>query len=80
MTPDREPDIWLTAADIQTPEFRRCNAPGTGGRDGRFRGITRGDVAVRVDAVVCLRVVDAASALVKVEDYRCAVSRMAEPV
>lgn len=35
---------------------------------------------MRVDAVVCLRVVDAASALVKVEDYRCAVSRMTQPV
>ncbi|MYU24234.1 slipin family protein [Streptomyces sp. SID8352] len=41
-------------------------------------GITRDNVTVRVDAVVYFRVVDAASALVKVEDYRFAVSQMAQ--
>ncbi|MFJ3668890.1 slipin family protein [Streptomyces sp. NPDC090106] len=41
-------------------------------------GITRDNVTVRVDAVVYFRVVDAPSALVKVEDYRFAVSQMAQ--
>ncbi|MFB0615607.1 slipin family protein [Streptomyces sp. AGS-58] len=41
-------------------------------------GITRDNVTVRVDAVVYFRVVDAVSALVKVEDYRFAVSQMAQ--
>ena len=41
-------------------------------------GITRDNVTVRVDAVVYFRVVDASSALVKVEDYKFAVSQMAQ--
>ncbi|TXS51022.1 slipin family protein [Streptomyces sp. t39] len=41
-------------------------------------GITRDNVTVRVDAVVYFRVVDAANALVEVEDYRFAVSQMAQ--
>jgi regulator of protease activity HflC (stomatin/prohibitin superfamily) len=41
-------------------------------------GITRDNVTVRVDAVVYFRVVDAISALVKVEDYKFAVSQMAQ--
>lgn len=41
-------------------------------------GITRDNVTVRVDAVVYFRVVDAASALLKVEDYKFAVSQMAQ--
>ncbi|MGW0823069.1 slipin family protein [Streptomyces sp. NPDC002845] len=41
-------------------------------------GITRDNVTVRVDAVVYFKVVDAASALVRVEDYRFAVSQMAQ--
>ncbi|WP_018547184.1 SPFH domain-containing protein [Streptomyces sp. LaPpAH-108] len=41
-------------------------------------GITRDNVTVRVDAVVYFRVVDASSALIKVEDYRFAVSQMAQ--
>ncbi|MER6466997.1 slipin family protein [Streptomyces sp. NPDC001288] len=41
-------------------------------------GITRDNVTVRVDAVVYFRVVDAVSALVKVEDYKFAVSQMAQ--
>ncbi len=41
-------------------------------------GITRDNVTVRVDAVVYFRVIDAANALVKVEDYRFAVSQMAQ--
>ncbi|MFE7777325.1 SPFH domain-containing protein [Streptomyces sp. NPDC057445] len=41
-------------------------------------GITRDNVTVRVDAVVYFRVVDAADALVTVEDYRFAVSQMAQ--
>lgn len=41
-------------------------------------GITRDNVTVRVDAVVYFRVVDAASALITVEDYRFAVSQMAQ--
>lgn len=41
-------------------------------------GITRDNVTVRVDAVVYFRVVDAAEALVRVEDYRFAVSQMAQ--
>ncbi|MEV6834791.1 slipin family protein [Streptomyces sp. NPDC051133] len=41
-------------------------------------GITRDNVTVRVDAVVYFRVVDAESALVKVEDYKFAVSQMAQ--
>ncbi|MDN0195907.1 slipin family protein [Streptomyces sp. S.PNR 29] len=41
-------------------------------------GITRDNVTVRVDAVVYFKVVDAAEAVVKVEDYRFAVSQMAQ--
>lgn len=41
-------------------------------------GITRDNVTVRVDAVVYFKVVDAASALIKVEDYKFAVSQMAQ--
>ncbi|WP_416962172.1 slipin family protein [Streptomyces sp. Agncl-13] len=41
-------------------------------------GITRDNVTVRVDAVVYFKVVDAADAIVKVEDYRFAVSQMAQ--
>ena len=41
-------------------------------------GITRDNVTVRVDAVVYFKVVDAADALVKVEDYKFAVSQMAQ--
>ncbi|MDN0197351.1 slipin family protein [Streptomyces sp. S.PNR 29] len=41
-------------------------------------GITRDNVTVRVDAVVYFKVVDAANALVKVEDYKFAVSQMAQ--
>jgi regulator of protease activity HflC (stomatin/prohibitin superfamily) len=41
-------------------------------------GITRDNVTVRVDAVVYFRVVDAASAIIRVEDYRFAVSQMAQ--
>ncbi|WP_216590214.1 slipin family protein, partial [Streptomyces brasiliscabiei] len=41
-------------------------------------GITRDNVTVRVDAVVYFKVVDAANALVQVQDYRFAVSQMAQ--
>ncbi|MET9608606.1 slipin family protein [Streptomyces sp. NPDC006512] len=41
-------------------------------------GITRDNVTVRVDAVVYFRVVDPADAIVEVEDYRFAVSQMAQ--
>ncbi|MFF2851844.1 slipin family protein [Streptomyces sp. NPDC058001] len=41
-------------------------------------GITRDNVTVRVDAVVYFKVVDAAEAIVRVEDYRFAVSQMAQ--
>ncbi|MFB7992857.1 slipin family protein [Streptomyces sp. NPDC056002] len=41
-------------------------------------GITRDNVTVRVDAVIYFKVVDAASAIVQVEDYRFAVSQMAQ--
>ncbi|MEV7419719.1 slipin family protein [Streptomyces sp. NPDC089919] len=41
-------------------------------------GITRDNVTVRVDAVVYFKVVDPASAIVEVEDYRFAVSQMAQ--
>lgn len=41
-------------------------------------GITRDNVTVRVDAVIYFKVVDAASAIVEVEDYRFAVSQMAQ--
>ncbi|MEU2976261.1 slipin family protein [Streptomyces hirsutus] len=41
-------------------------------------GITRDNVTVRVDAVVYFKVVDASAALVNVEDYRFAVSQMAQ--
>ncbi|MEE1758591.1 slipin family protein [Streptomyces sp. SP18BB07] len=41
-------------------------------------GITRDNVTVRVDAVVYFKVVDAANAVVQVEDYRFAVSQMAQ--
>ncbi|MFJ6572854.1 slipin family protein [Streptomyces sp. NPDC091292] len=41
-------------------------------------GITRDNVTVRVDAVVYFKVVDAAEAVVRVEDYRFAVSQMAQ--
>jgi regulator of protease activity HflC (stomatin/prohibitin superfamily) len=41
-------------------------------------GITRDNVTVRVDAVVYFRVVAPADAIVRVEDYRFAVSQMAQ--
>ncbi|GGX51339.1 slipin family protein [Streptomyces fructofermentans] len=41
-------------------------------------GITRDNVTVRVDAVVYFRVVDPVNALIQVEDYRFAVSQMAQ--
>jgi regulator of protease activity HflC (stomatin/prohibitin superfamily) len=41
-------------------------------------GITRDNVTVRVDAVVYFKVVDATDAIVRVEDYRFAVSQMAQ--
>ncbi|MDQ0842069.1 slipin family protein [Streptomyces sp. V1I6] len=41
-------------------------------------GITRDNVTVRVDAVVYFRVIDAANAVIEVEDYRFAVSQMAQ--
>ncbi|MCX5295498.1 slipin family protein [Streptomyces sp. NBC_00193] len=41
-------------------------------------GITRDNVTVRVDAVVYFKVVDAANAIIEVEDYRFAVSQMAQ--
>ncbi|GAU66305.1 hypothetical protein SSP35_02_06780 [Streptomyces sp. NBRC 110611] len=41
-------------------------------------GITRDNVTVRVDAVVYFKVVDAADAIIRVEDYRFAVSQMAQ--
>lgn len=41
-------------------------------------GITRDNVTVRVDAVVYFKVVDAAAATINVEDYRFAVSQMAQ--
>ncbi|MEU5900841.1 slipin family protein [Streptomyces venezuelae] len=41
-------------------------------------GITRDNVTVRVDAVIYFKVMDAAEAVVEVEDYRFAVSQMAQ--
>ncbi|GHG66962.1 slipin family protein [Streptomyces griseocarneus] len=41
-------------------------------------GITRDNVTVRVDAVVYFKVVDPAEAVIMVEDYRFAVSQMAQ--
>jgi len=41
-------------------------------------GITRDNVTVRVDAVVYFKVVNAADAIINVEDYRFAVSQMAQ--
>ncbi|KMO96652.1 slipin family protein [Streptomyces roseus] len=41
-------------------------------------GITRDNVTVRVDAVVYFKVVDPANAVIEVEDYRFAVSQMAQ--
>ncbi|MFF4323033.1 slipin family protein [Streptomyces sp. NPDC001568] len=41
-------------------------------------GITRDNVTVRVDAVVYFKVVNAADAIIEVEDYRFAVSQMAQ--
>lgn len=41
-------------------------------------GITRDNVTVRVDAVIYFQVVDAPDALIRVEDYRFAVSQMAQ--
>ncbi|MCP3821163.1 slipin family protein [Streptomyces sp. A3M-1-3] len=41
-------------------------------------GITRDNVTVRVDAVIYFKVIDAADALIRVEDYRFAVSQMAQ--
>ncbi|MGH3325741.1 MAG: SPFH domain-containing protein, partial [Streptomyces sp.] len=41
-------------------------------------GITRDNVTVRVDAVVYFKVVQPADAIVRVEDYRFAVSQMAQ--
>ncbi|MGV9562326.1 slipin family protein [Streptomyces sp. NPDC003480] len=41
-------------------------------------GITRDNVTVRVDAVVYFKVIDPANAVIQVEDYRFAVSQMAQ--
>ncbi|MEV6550246.1 slipin family protein [Streptomyces sp. NPDC051597] len=41
-------------------------------------GITRDNVTVRVDAVIYFKVVDPADAVIQVEDYRFAVSQMAQ--
>ncbi|MEV8022719.1 slipin family protein [Streptomyces sp. NPDC086554] len=41
-------------------------------------GITRDNVTVRVDAVIYFKVIDAADAVIRVEDYRFAVSQMAQ--
>ncbi|MFE9769367.1 slipin family protein [Streptomyces sp. NPDC005808] len=41
-------------------------------------GITRDNVTVRVDAVIYFKVIDAADAVIQVEDYRFAVSQMAQ--
>ncbi|GAA2416543.1 slipin family protein [Streptomyces glaucosporus] len=41
-------------------------------------GITRDNVTVRVDAVVYFKVVDPVDAIIRVEDYRFAVSQMAQ--
>ncbi|MFJ5226028.1 slipin family protein [Streptomyces sp. NPDC088400] len=41
-------------------------------------GITRDNVTVRVDAVIYFKVVDPADAVIRVEDYRFAVSQMAQ--
>ncbi|MGW8886091.1 slipin family protein [Streptomyces sp. NPDC055749] len=41
-------------------------------------GITRDNVTVRVDAVIYFKVVDPAMAVIEVEDYRFAVSQMAQ--
>ncbi|OON82355.1 slipin family protein [Streptomyces tsukubensis] len=41
-------------------------------------GITRDNVSVRVDAVIYFKVIDASEAVVRVEDYRFAVSQMAQ--
>ncbi|MGA5447362.1 slipin family protein [Streptomyces umbrinus] len=41
-------------------------------------GITRDNVTVRVDAVIYFKVVSAADAVIQVEDYRFAVSQMAQ--
>jgi regulator of protease activity HflC (stomatin/prohibitin superfamily) len=41
-------------------------------------GITRDNVTVKVDAVVYFKVVDPASAVIKVEDYRFAVGQVAQ--
>ncbi|MFI1863348.1 SPFH domain-containing protein [Streptomyces jumonjinensis] len=41
-------------------------------------GITRDNVTVRVDAVVYFRVIEPANAIIEVEDYRFAVSQMAQ--
>lgn len=41
-------------------------------------GITRDNVTVRVDAVVYFRVVDPTAAIINVEDYKFAVSQMAQ--
>lgn len=41
-------------------------------------GITRDNVTVRVDAVIYFKVIDPADAIVQVEDYRFAVSQMAQ--
>ncbi|MGW6217965.1 slipin family protein [Streptomyces sp. NPDC055109] len=41
-------------------------------------GITRDNVTVRVDAVVYFKVIEAADAIIQVEDYRFAVSQMAQ--
>ncbi|MGW1157940.1 slipin family protein [Streptomyces sp. NPDC002513] len=41
-------------------------------------GITRDNVTVRVDAVVYFKVIDPANAIIRVEDYRFAVSQMAQ--
>ncbi|WP_257231152.1 slipin family protein [Streptomyces sp. UH6] len=74
--PAREPGLTLIVPAVD--RLRKVNMQIVTLPVPAQEGITRDNVTVRVDAVVYFRVVDAADAIVRVEDYRFAVSQMAQ--
>ncbi|WP_151770339.1 slipin family protein [Streptomyces abyssomicinicus] len=74
--PAREPGLTLIVPAVD--RLRKVNMQIVTLPVPAQEGITRDNVTVRVDAVVYFKVVDAADAIVRVEDYRFAVSQMAQ--
>ncbi|WP_247195701.1 slipin family protein [Streptomyces sp. GESEQ-35] len=72
----REPGLAMIVPGVE--HLRRVNLQIVTMPIPAQEGITRDNVTVRVDAVVYFKVVDAAAAIVNVEDYKFAVSQMAQ--